>query len=65
MAAHKPVEWVQAVINRFDEQVKGQIWRGGLGGEVSAEDGVYLSWFLSQLRSLGCARSWEVLRMPV
>lgn len=21
MAAHKPVEWVQAVINRFDEQV--------------------------------------------
>lgn len=25
MAAHKPVEWVQAVINRFDEQVKGQM----------------------------------------
>lgn len=22
MAAHKPVEWVQAIINRFDEQVK-------------------------------------------
>lgn len=23
MAAHKPVEWVQAVVNRFDEQVAG------------------------------------------
>lgn len=22
MAAHKPVEWVQAVITRFDEQVR-------------------------------------------
>lgn len=22
MAAHKPAEWVQAVINRFDEQVR-------------------------------------------
>ncbi|CDQ76030.1 unnamed protein product [Oncorhynchus mykiss] len=22
MAAHKPVEWVQAVISRFDEQVR-------------------------------------------
>ena len=22
MAAHKPVEWVQAIINKFDEQVR-------------------------------------------
>lgn len=29
MAAHKPVEWVQAVITRFDEQVR---WVDSLDG---------------------------------
>lgn len=28
MAAHKPVEWVQAIINRFDEQVKKTLVAG-------------------------------------
>lgn len=41
MAAHKPVEWVQAVVNRFDEQVSGR--PGGLqiggGGGPSWGDG--------------------------
>lgn len=33
MAAHKPVEWVQAVVNRFDEQVEGAApGRGGGAG---------------------------------
>ncbi|KAJ8348708.1 hypothetical protein SKAU_G00272970 [Synaphobranchus kaupii] len=32
MAAHKPVEWVQAVINRFDEQKDGGLsTQAGLG----------------------------------
>lgn len=28
MAAHKPVEWVQAVVNRFEEQVNGSAASG-------------------------------------
>lgn len=39
MAAHRPVEWVQAVVSRFDEQVTGPVpggrWeRSGGGGGV-------------------------------
>lgn len=48
MAAHKPVEWVQAVINRFDEQVKRQIYHGGIWNKVSKKDTVYSALFLLQ-----------------
>lgn len=33
MAAHRPVEWVQAVVSRFDEQVTGP-WQAGGGSGV-------------------------------
>lgn len=40
MAAHRPVEWVQAVVSRFDEQVTGrggqEVGAGG-GGDAVGE----------------------------
>lgn len=39
MAAHKPVEWVQAVVNRFDEQVAGAAARRGGGPGLAGEQG--------------------------
>lgn len=38
MAAHRPVEWVQAVVSRFDEQVTGP-WRAGGGSGVGVGTG--------------------------
>lgn len=39
MAAHRPVEWVQAVVSRFDEQVTGP-WRAGGGEPGGGGDGL-------------------------
>ncbi|KAL2095360.1 hypothetical protein ACEWY4_010079 [Coilia grayii] len=37
MAAHKPVEWVQAVINRFDEQLPVKVGQQNTHTKVSTE----------------------------
>uniref|UniRef100_A0A3B3H2P4 Neurofibromin 1b n=1 Tax=Oryzias latipes TaxID=8090 RepID=A0A3B3H2P4_ORYLA len=37
MAAHKPVEWVQAVINRFDEQLPIKVGHQNTHSKVSTE----------------------------
>ncbi|KAL0994193.1 hypothetical protein UPYG_G00119000 [Umbra pygmaea] len=37
MAAHKPVEWVQAVINRFDEQLPVKVGQQNTHSKVSTE----------------------------
>ncbi|KTG38897.1 hypothetical protein cypCar_00007204, partial [Cyprinus carpio] len=37
MAAHKPVEWVQAIINRFDEQLPIKTGQQSTHTKVSTE----------------------------